>query len=1341
MMRNRIISFALAFFMLMGVLPVNLVEASDKGNTNYIREKIDYINFSKDFSQTYTRFSQSDKKINNQEDVIVNPVIQIKFNKKLDKDKLNAGKIKLKSNDGDYFVLDKKDIWINHDNQIKSSDRNTFGGKILNIDLNSANRSGKYDLRKDTLYKLVLEKGFVDQSMDEDIEISFLTGQKKKKGIATQEFTVNGYSSDNRNQDDITRLNTTKLGQLDTSIGRDKKSIYVHLGEGARWNADKLNKPVNYGNGKGLLDKEDLKHFKFYEVPKSYKEDANKREKEFRYNEKREVHFKDTNKMKELELSSAEIISVNGRNNVIKITPKDALEFYNMYYLKLDDKDILTDIYGRKLKDSIDRYLWTVNDEKKADDTPRWIMDRDPNDPYDGNEDQITAEEIIENENSPDKSLIYRLYGVPKYNEYIDKDEKKPIIINVDGEVIPNPNGYFNKMYPNLYKSSIYMENTLKNIRLKEEHNASKEVAVKWYELKYFTGEDGKRKTKIYLYPKGELDSGKSYELLMPRDTFVNRSAKTFDRDLMLRFNIEGEKVKDRGINTIAYTGDLFIGDTSRAGLTLDIRGFNFTEDIRSIRFKNVITGKEIKFYDSITSKFDFINVDRIIFSLSGSKLRELLKEGNGGKYKVYIDFGSGKAAESVEDKNSSLVIYERPYVLETEPGKDDWDVDKKDVYIGSLGDKSGNYLTVVFDNINGKLKKNEDIAISKFEFYENLKQSDILIDTSREIGYEGFENVKDITEYEIKTSGVKQEEINNDYSTAKLYIDDDKYRNEDDINITLFDHELNVNPNLKEETTVLVTIGGEEKEVTLTETSNNSGKFEGKVKAWLSDSTQDDKDDIRVKYIKRQSGDGEIYKEIVQDAKIVDKIDHKRRAQLYIEKELYLKDEDVKITLIDKEANKKPDTKETLDVNISFADESNESPKNLTLVETGNNTGIFTGIFKKEASSDDILGKFTITYTYKEDKSEGESGKAKIYIPITNDINDDTVYKAKLPAGIVYYGDKDSLDFDKWKNKAYEWSFKTSKGSIDPTVDTSFKGSAPEDYDDKFNMTLNGENFDKNTTKVYFQDMSGEKYEVRVSSSESNEKMLRIYLPTGINRLKTGLYDILVENEGHGSQIIQYGVFSIVPKGDYVPNEDFEQTDNDSNGEVIEEGSLKKYIKTSNDTLELKKEYINSSKVNLNLDEIMGENVWSRNIGYEGSKGSTINQLIIESKWADINLSGIRLDSNSSNNNILIRTGRTSPTVRDNIKKRLKGNSIKSEFIEVGGNNYKADKLNLSIPFTQSNGRNLKLLKYDEDTRRITEIRLTSQNISTGDKKINVELTNALPSDNVTKGIFVIVE
>lgn len=351
---------------------------------------------------------------------------------------------------------------------------------------------------------------------------------------------------------------------------------------------------------------------------------------------------------------------------------------------------------------------------------------------------------------------------------------------------------------------------------------------------------------------------------------------------------------------------------------------------------------------------------------------------------------------------------------------------------------------------------------------------------------------------------------------------------------------------------------------------------------------------------------------------------------------------------------------------------------------------------------------------------SKISKGKITYFIPIDRSLlEEDTNYEVTIPEDIV----RCKFDFDKHHNIEDTWKFKTRGKSSGTKV---YQGSVPKDYDASYPVLIEGTGLTSGLS-VHFErvDDPSVRYpadRVVFKSSNTNYKdRLYVYLPK-TRKVPVGTYNIIISN-GNLETSYKYGVFSVVENGKYVPNEDYRQTDD----------NLKEIIKTSKNELLIEARHANST---LDIDSIIGEEVLTRDIKCEDS---FISILDTKSKWANVKLTNIRKET--INSPMTISLGRAEPQLRDNLKKKLRGESIKSEFIIVGGENYTASKLNLTIPYKQSNGNNLKLLRYDEDTRRVNEIRLYDRNINKTDNTVNIELINALPSERVTKGIFVVVE
>lgn len=91
---------------------------------------------------------------------------------------------------------------------------------------------------------------------------------------------------------------------------------------------------------------------------------------------------------------------------------------------------------------------------------------------------------------------------------------------------------------------------------------------------------------------------------------------------------------------------------------------------------------------------------------------------------------------------------------------------------------------------------------------------------------------------------------------------------------------------------------------------------------------------------------------------------------------------------------------------------------------------------------------------------------------------------------------------------------------------------------------------------------------------------------------------------------------------------------------------------------------------------------------------------------------------------------GRVGPHMAQNLKQRLVKQKIKSEFIQVIGENVRFTSLRITIPFKESDGNDLKVLRYDPTMREFTEEEFWVDKV---DKTVTVS--------GFYPGIFVVVE
>ncbi|MCT4618974.1 MAG: IPT/TIG domain-containing protein [Marinisporobacter sp.] len=324
---------------------------------------------------------------------------------------------------------------------------------------------------------------------------------------------------------------------------------------------------------------------------------------------------------------------------------------------------------------------------------------------------------------------------------------------------------------------------------------------------------------------------------------------------------------------------------------------------------------------------------------------------------------------------------------------------------------------------------------------------------------------------------------------------------------------------------------------------------------------------------------------------------------------------------------------------------------------------------------------------------------QATLYIPVKA-LRAQTNYQVIIPSGMVHY--KDTFE----ENDSFEWVFTTT--SV-PLVKEISVGTIPEDYDEDEPIYVEGDFFstESGKIKVYFDDIEAE--DVTVVS----ETQLKVYLPDGSDRLGPGTYDIIVENDNNHKRTI-YGSLGVVKSGDKedIPNEEYKIKGDSKEGEV------RSNLKVSEDTLFVSPSDINENVLEFDLDELMGKDTFLRKLQYDGDKKYSIGMLKTKSKWANIILYGVTLDPYAEEDEITIRLGRTEPSITQMLKRKLRGKGVVSDFIQVSGENYKMKNVQLQIPLKYSNGKHIKVLRYDEMTRNFYETEFT---VNLVDKKVEM--------------------
>ena len=94
------------------------------------------------------------------------------------------------------------------------------------------------------------------------------------------------------------------------------------------------------------------------------------------------------------------------------------------------------------------------------------------------------------------------------------------------------------------------------------------------------------------------------------------------------------------------------------------------------------------------------------------------------------------------------------------------------------------------------------------------------------------------------------------------------------------------------------------------------------------------------------------------------------------------------------------------------------------------------------------------------------------------------------------------------------------------------------------------------------------------------------------------------------------------------------------------------------------------------------------------------------------------------------IALGRIDPRLTQTLEQKLQRRKIRSEFIQVTGENVRFSRFSVDIPFKGSNGDNLKVLRYDLENREFRDEVFWADSIN---KTVTI--------NSFYSGIFVVVE
>lgn len=339
------------------------------------------------------------------------------------------------------------------------------------------------------------------------------------------------------------------------------------------------------------------------------------------------------------------------------------------------------------------------------------------------------------------------------------------------------------------------------------------------------------------------------------------------------------------------------------------------------------------------------------------------------------------------------------------------------------------------------------------------------------------------------------------------------------------------------------------------------------------------------------------------------------------------------------------------------------------------------------------------------------------LYIPV-KPLRPQTSYQVRINPNIIYYFGGNN--FDGSGNRAESWSFGTMAV---PTVTGLSIGSVGEDYDVSEPIIITGDYFDTDNITVLFNDIPA--YKVNVHNSDQGS-YLEVYLPRGRDRLEPGVYDVkIIKNNNDNYSQTLYASFSVVKASSQPAPQDGIRIKTESRlGDVVQ------CVKTSSDTLMLKSSSSRQGYLYLDLDKIMGENVLVRKVKFS-KNWSSITSLSTTSKWVNATLYNLRLDSSLyAADDCELRIGRVDPNLIPTLKRGMINTAVKSEFIEIGVEGITFNRIEVEIPYANSDGQRIRVLRYDETFRQWYE------------QPFSKDLLNSrVHFSTAQSGIFVVVE
>ena len=1184
--------------------------------------------------------------------------------------------------------------------------------KVLIVNINDLENNSPYRLRKNTVYRVTLKIGAValkdyereggGNVENHKIDLYFITGGDGQAPVVT------GYSSDLDKTDDIRYLNHTdkkvvlpddKVTNLDSD-----GSIYVHI-----------DRPIREDKQTEFLSLLGATHL--YKLPKAeevgYDQEGRRYDKKlaFTYNpngsENSKVMPSNSSGLfeEEIPVGSVELVTAT----VLKITPKVPLSNLTKHRLTID-KRVIEDYNGYNLEKDVNFQFWTKADNK--DSKAQW------KNPYNGN-----AQNIKENKDLP--YVSYTIFGTPIYSKDL------PMVLNIDGEVIPKAKDAIIKQKPNdPVDERIITFDKFLDISLTDVYNTNSAVKYRKfekYEVEYYF-DNGVKKTRLYLYPApydgnmtGELGSGKRYQLKIPQGVFETRSGNNLDA-LEINFVTESSINGQMGVYQLQDNTAKVTDVWAKGEWTFKLLGYNFHEYIANVN-NSII---RVELYNEARNEtvtiqntdIEFVNVTEMLVKIRGTNAQNFAKESYAGLYKVnivYFDSATnGEQVLTVAQGTSVETDIEvkgkdfRPDIekvtlkksgsvdknLTLEPGDVQF-VDSTKLILKIRGDNVG-----VFEGFGGsggievnvvykkRLTIGQDMAELSYDLYGYGFSNPVYKVIFKPVSGKAMSLPAEEQEIVIMSDGIQ---VDSDTKlTAKFTGSNmDKLKDPERAGVYQAIVKFARDTNMSDFTSQAIVEIFPKDVIQITETVRVTDPLSGAATVKVPN---------HFTFELLSKGKPKVldyYPKPLTSGMSFDEKGLTHPVKDYITQNKYF----LKVVF------------EDIDGTLTFNSITGLTmlKDNTTVYGAGSSNSMVDGEFLNQfinMSAAEQKDKIE-TYIFTKDRAKGE---AYLYIPVRL-LQSQIVYNVVVASGIV------SNDAQGSSSSTIMWSFATLGN---PYVERISSGSLSEDYSKDTFLIINGSYFNSGSVKVFFNSIEASKVLVKVDNG--GKQYLEVYLPSGNDRLTPGIYNITVKN-GENHERVSQGALSILKAAQQTLGDNGKLKDKTSSGDVIAN------YNASEDTLELNTAKTGLGNIQLNLDQLMGEDVWTRKIKYLGNTRNTIEKLQTTSKWANISIYELTLDPSSDDRDIVIKVGRVEPSLAQTLKAKLEGKLIRSDLIQVTGTNFTFNQIDLSIPYKGSES-SLTILRYDESTRNWVEESGTTNPV---DKVVKMTTDKT--------GIFVVVE